>query len=81
MPVFRGGPGNFTFDETMGKWVMTVFNTYQWDLNYSNPAVFIEIPRHHIVLGQSGRRYRTPGSVAFCGRRSALPARTSVRRI
>ena len=21
--------------------VMTVFNTYQWDLNYSNPAVFI----------------------------------------
>ena len=36
-------PGNFTFDETMGKWVMTVFNTYQWDLNYSNPAVFIEI--------------------------------------
>ncbi|MCB1797806.1 MAG: alpha-amylase [Gammaproteobacteria bacterium] len=36
-------PGNFTFDEAMGKWVMTVFNTYQWDLNYSNPAVFIEI--------------------------------------
>jgi len=36
-------PGNFTFDETMNKWVMTVFNTYQWDLNYSNPAVFIEM--------------------------------------
>lgn len=36
-------PGNFTFDETMGKWVMTVFNRYQWDLNYSNPAVFIEM--------------------------------------
>jgi len=36
-------PGNFTFDETMQKWVMTVFNTYQWDLNYSNPAVFIEM--------------------------------------
>ena len=36
-------PGNFTFDETMGKWVMTVFNSYQWDLNYSNPAVFIEM--------------------------------------
>ncbi len=36
-------PGNFTFDETMQKWVMTVFNNYQWDLNYSNPAVFIEM--------------------------------------
>ena len=36
-------PGNFTFDEEMGKWVMTVFNQYQWDLNYRNPAVFIEI--------------------------------------
>jgi len=36
-------PGNFTWDEEMNKWVMTVFNNYQWDLNYSNPAVFIEI--------------------------------------
>jgi amylosucrase len=36
-------PGNFTLDEDMGKWVMTVFNSYQWDLNYSNPAVFIEM--------------------------------------
>jgi amylosucrase len=36
-------PGNFTFDEEMQKWVMTVFNNYQWDLNYSNPAVFVEM--------------------------------------
>ncbi len=36
-------PGNFTFNEQMNKWVMTVFNSYQWDLNYSNPAVFIEM--------------------------------------
>jgi amylosucrase len=36
-------PHNFTFDEKMNKWVMTVFNNYQWDLNYSNPAVFIEM--------------------------------------
>ena len=36
-------PGNFTWDETMGQWVMTVFNHYQWDLNYGNPAVFIEM--------------------------------------
>lgn len=36
-------PGNFTYDEAMNKWVMTVFNDYQWDLNYSNPEVFIEM--------------------------------------
>ncbi|MBU2647123.1 alpha-glucosidase C-terminal domain-containing protein, partial [bacterium] len=36
-------PGNFTWDESMQKWVMTVFNHYQWDLNYSNPTVFIEM--------------------------------------
>jgi amylosucrase len=36
-------PGNFTYDEVMEKWVMTVFNHYQWDLNYGNPAVFIEM--------------------------------------
>ncbi len=36
-------PGNFTWDEQMQRWVMTVFNDYQWDLNYSNPTVFIEM--------------------------------------
>jgi amylosucrase len=36
-------PGNFTWDEKMRKWVMTVFNNYQWDLNYQNPSVFIEM--------------------------------------
>ena len=36
-------PGNFTWDDGMGKWVMTVFNDFQWDLNYRNPAVLIEM--------------------------------------
>jgi amylosucrase len=36
-------PGNFTYIEEMDKWVMTVFKNFQWDLNYSNPAVFIEM--------------------------------------
>ncbi len=39
----ENAPGNFTWDATMDKWVMTVFNEYQWDLNYQNPAVFIEM--------------------------------------
>ncbi|HEX3024085.1 MAG TPA: alpha-amylase family protein, partial [Chitinophagaceae bacterium] len=36
-------PGNFTYSDECKKWVMTVFHNYQWDLNYSNPAVFIEM--------------------------------------
>jgi len=36
-------PGNFTWNAEMQKWVMTVFHNYQWDLNYKNPAVFIEM--------------------------------------
>lgn len=36
-------PGNFTWNAAMQKWVMTVFHDYQWDLNYSNPEVFIEM--------------------------------------
>jgi len=36
-------PNSFTWDEESNKWVMTVFNNFQWDLNYKNPAVFIEM--------------------------------------
>ncbi len=39
----EAAPGNFTWNGKMEKWVMTVFHNYQWDLNYSNPEVFIEI--------------------------------------
>lgn len=36
-------PGNFTYVEECNKWVMTVFHNYQWDLNFSNPAVFMDM--------------------------------------
>ncbi len=37
----ESSPGNFVFDKETGKWVMSVFHDYQWDLNYANPHVFI----------------------------------------
>jgi amylosucrase len=37
----ESSPGNFTYSEEMNKWVMTVFHSYQWDLNYTNPEVFL----------------------------------------
>ncbi|MBC7688828.1 MAG: alpha-amylase [Aquabacterium sp.] len=37
----ENSPGNFTWSAECNKWVMTIFHNYQWDLNYSNPRVFI----------------------------------------
>jgi amylosucrase len=39
----ESAPGNFTYVPECEKWVMTVFHNYQWDLNYSNPIVFVEM--------------------------------------
>ncbi len=39
----ESSPGNFTWDEACKKWVMTVFHHYQWDLNYTNPEVLVEM--------------------------------------
>ena len=39
----ESSPGSFTFVPELDKWVMTVFHSYQWDLNFRNPAVFNEM--------------------------------------
>lgn len=36
----ESAPGSFTYVKECNKWVMTVFHNYQWDLNFTNPAVF-----------------------------------------
>ena len=46
--------GNFTFDETLKKWVWTTFNNFQWDLNYSNPEVFTAIVGEMLFLANVG---------------------------
>lgn len=47
-------PGNFTYVPEMKKWVMTVFNSYQWDLNYTNPEVFLEMLTNLLKLTDLG---------------------------
>ncbi len=39
----ESSPGNFTWSEECQKWVMTVFHHYQWDLNYTNPEVLVDM--------------------------------------
>ncbi len=58
-------PGNFVFDEAMNKWVMTVFNSYQWDLNYTNPAVFIEMLDIILFWANQGADILRLDAVAF----------------
>ncbi|WP_436428452.1 alpha-amylase family glycosyl hydrolase, partial [Enterococcus faecium] len=36
-------PGNFTHEPALGGWVWTSFYPFQWDLDWSNPAVFREM--------------------------------------
>jgi amylosucrase len=50
----ESAPGNFTWNEEMGKWVMTVFHSYQWDLNYMNPVVFREMMENILFYGNLG---------------------------
>ena len=50
----ESAPGNFTYNEQMNRWVMTVFNNYQWDLNYANPEVFMEMLTNLVNLANMG---------------------------
>ncbi|BHH83632.1 alpha-amylase family glycosyl hydrolase [Desulforhopalus sp. 52FAK] len=58
-------PGNFTWDEEMNRWVMTVFNDFQWDLNYSNPSVFIEMLNIILFWANQGADILRLDAVAF----------------
>ena len=47
-------PGNFTWLEDAGHFVMTTFYPYQWDLNYKNPRVFNEMMYNFLFLANKG---------------------------
>ncbi len=47
-------PGNFTYLQEEGHFVMTTFYPYQWDLNYKNPRVFNEMMYNFLYLANKG---------------------------
>lgn len=47
-------PGNFTWLDDAGYFVMTTFYPYQWDLNYKNPRVFNEMMYNFLYLANRG---------------------------
>ena len=61
--------GAFTFFPTLfsgrGGWVWTTFHSYQWDLNYSNPAVFNRMAEEMLFLANQGVEILRLDAVAF----------------
>ncbi len=62
-------PGNFTYIEELERWVMTVFNSYQWDLNYTNPRVFVEMLDNLLTLSNWGADILRLDALAFMWKR------------
>lgn len=62
-------PGNFTYYDDMGRWVWTTFNEHQWDLNWENPDVFLEILDVMLFLANKGAEVLRLDAVAFMWKR------------
>jgi amylosucrase len=62
-------PGNFTYYPAMDRWVWTTFNEFQWDLNYTNPAVFAEMLDIMLYLANQGVEILRLDAVAFMWKR------------
>ena len=57
--------GNYTWNEPAQKWVWTTFNSFQWDLNYANPAVFNAITEEMLFLANLGCEALRLDALAF----------------
>ena len=62
-------PGSFTHYPEIGKWVWTTFNEHQWDLNWANPQVFLEITDIMLNLANKGVDVVRLDAVAFMWKR------------
>jgi len=62
-------PGNFTWDDELDGWVWTTFNRYQWDLDWSNPQVFLEMTDVLLSLANRGVDVFRLDAVAFMWKR------------
>jgi amylosucrase/maltose alpha-D-glucosyltransferase/alpha-amylase len=62
-------PGAFTYSTRLKKWVWTTFHTYQWDLNYENPAVFTRMLEEMLFLANQGVEILRLDAVAYIWKR------------
>nr|WP_235750618.1 amylosucrase [Nigerium massiliense] len=62
-------PGNFTWDDEIDGWVWTTFNSYQWDVNWTNPDVFCEYLDIMLYLANLGVEVIRLDAIAFIWKR------------
>jgi amylosucrase len=62
-------PGNFTWEPTLERWVWTTFREFQWDLNYANPDVLVEIAGIALELANRGVDILRLDAIAFTWKR------------
>ena len=62
-------PGSFTFDDDLGGWVWTTFNSWQWDLDWSNPNVLLEFADVVLYLANQGIEVFRLDAIAFLWKR------------
>ncbi len=58
-------PGAFSYLPDSNQWVWTTFHSYQWDLNYANPAVFNAMAAEMLFLANAGVAVLRLDAVAF----------------
>ena len=57
--------GCFTWRDDMQRWIWTTFNSFQWDLNYRNPAVFNAMLGELLFLANAGADVLRFDALAF----------------
>ena len=62
-------PGSFTWDDALGGWVWTTFNAWQWDLNWHNAEVFLELADVVLFLANAGVECLRLDAIAFLWKR------------
>lgn len=56
-----------------GRWIWATFHTFQWDLNYSNPAVFRAMAGEMLFLANQGVDILRMDAVAFIWKQLGTP--------
>ena len=62
-------PGSFTWDDEVEAWVWTTFNSYQWDVDWSNPDVFCAYADVVLHLANLGVEVLRLDAIAFIWKR------------
>jgi len=62
-------PGSFSYSNEMDGWVWTTFNTWQWDVNWTNPDVFAEYADIILFLANTGVQVLRLDAIAFVFKR------------